>query len=78
MHNHVKWTTSSTATLARCLTPIFYYPQHNRFKNNNKRNEIIKILTAEQRRLGEYWRRREARSIASGGILLWKIWRIKV
>lgn len=29
--------------------------------------------TAVQRRLGEYWRRREARSIASGGILLWKI-----
>ena len=30
-------------------------------------------LTAVQRRLGEYWRRRDVRSIASGGIRLWKI-----
>lgn len=32
-----------------------------------------KGLTAVQRKLGEYWRRREVRSIASGGIRLWNI-----
>jgi len=29
-------------------------------------------LTAVHRRLGEYWRSLDARSIASGGIRLWK------
>lgn len=41
------------------------------------RNEVSSNedqLTAVQRRLGEYWRSREARSIASGGIRLWKTW----
>lgn len=36
------------------------------------------LLTAVQRRLGEYWSKREARSIASGGIRLWKIWNKKL
>lgn len=33
--------------------------------------------TAVQRKLGEYWRRREVRSIASGGIRLWNIWKFR-
>jgi hypothetical protein len=33
-------------------------------------------LTAVQRRFGEYWRSLETRSTASGGIRLWKIWRV--
>jgi hypothetical protein len=45
----------------------------NSFKENPKEAKHKK-LTAVQRRLGEYWRSREARSIASAGILLWKIW----
>ena len=35
----------------------------------------LEILTAVQRRLGEYWRSRDARSMVSGGIRLWKTWR---
>jgi hypothetical protein len=35
-------------------------------------------LTAVHRKFGEYWRRRDARSIASGGIRLWKICNSKI
>jgi len=42
------------------------------------RQPEMKTLTALHRRFGEYWRRRETRSIASGGILLWKICSITV
>ena len=37
---------------------------------------MVVQLTAVHRRLGEYWRSLDARSIASGGIRLWKTWNI--
>jgi len=40
---------------------------------NSSKNEWAHASRALHRRFGEYWRRRETRSIASGGILLWKI-----
>ena len=43
-----------------------------------RQQDMKKKLTALHRRFGEYWRRRETRSIASGGILLWKICSITV
>jgi len=42
------------------------------------RQPEMKTLTALHRRFGEYWRRRETRSIASGGIRLWKICSITI
>lgn len=33
------------------------------------------ILTAAQRKLGEYWSSLETRSTASGGMRLWNIWK---
>jgi hypothetical protein len=40
---------------------------------NSSKNECAHASRAVHRRFGAYWRRRDARSIASGGIRLWKI-----